>query len=357
MDWLTELFPEARFEAIDEKDLAAARARLDSLTKPVGSLGRLEEMAPRLYAINLGETPLSVTPAIFYVAAADHGVAARKVSPFPQAATRQMVENFLAGGAAINCLTDAFDLSLRIIDAGCLGDPFPANPALINMRLGAGTADFSEGPAMSVDVCRRGLRLGFEIGANAASFGYRCVGAGEMGIGNTTTAAALYCAFLDIDPDDAVGAGTGAPPEMIREKARIVRRALEKNADSLGDPLKTLAALGGFEIVELAGIMLACAAFRLPLIVDGFISSAAYVAALKLFPGLAGYAFLAHKSAERGYALVMRKLGAEPYLDLGLRLGEGAGAALLYPMLRGACAVYNDMATMSEAGVSAKDSE
>ncbi|MDE5832820.1 MAG: nicotinate-nucleotide--dimethylbenzimidazole phosphoribosyltransferase [Desulfovibrio sp.] len=354
MDYLKRLFPEAKFEPVDERLLVEARKRLDSLTKPVGSLGRLEEIASRLYAIVGGTACLSVSPAIFYTVAADHGVASQNVSPYPQEVTRQMVENFLEGGAAINCLTRAFGLALRIVDAGCAGKPFPADPVLISRRLGEGTDDFSVGPAMSVETCEMGLKAGFEIGANAAAFGYDCVGVGEMGIANTTAATAIYCAFLDLDPEKIAGPGTGASPEMVKRKARVVRKALGANAEAVasGNPLRILAALGGFEITEMAGIMLACAAFRIPVIVDGFISSAAYVAARAFFPGLKDYAFISHKSAEPGHMAVTEALGVRPFLDLGMRLGEGVGAALLYPLLRGACVIFNEMATMDQAGVS-----
>ena len=352
MTLLSELFPEACFRPVSEELLKKARERLDSLTKPKGSLGRLEDMAAKIYAIGGGAMPLSVEPGIFYVVAGDHGVAAQNVSPFPQEVTRAMVQNFFADGAAINALTGAFDLSLRVVDAGCAGWPFPADPMLISRRLGEGTEDFSQGPAMSLETCARGLRAGFELGANAAAFGYRCVGVGEMGIANTTAATALFCALLGLDPAQVAGPGTGASPEMVGHKAAVVKRALETNAGALADgPLAVLGALGGFEIVEMTGIMLACAAFRIPLIVDGFISASAYAAARALFPAIDGYAFLSHKSAEPGFALVLEKLGASPYLDLGLRLGEGTGAALFYPLLRAACAIFNDMATMEEAGI------
>lgn len=354
MNLLKKLFPDARFEAVRESLIREARKRLDSLTKPEGSLGRLEEMAEKLYAINGGKTPLSVTPGIFYIFAGDHGVALRNVSPFPREVTRQMVANFLRGGAAINCLTRAFDLSLRIVDAGCAGDSFPPAPNLIDRGLGEGTDDFTEGPAMSVETCERGLREGFALAENAVASGFRCVGVGEMGIANTTAAAALYSAFLNLDPAKAVGPGAGASHEMIERKALAIREAIKANAEALAsrDPLRILAAFGGFEIVEMAGMMLGCAASHTPFMVDGFISASAYVAARAFFPDIAGYAFLSHKSAEPGYARAMESVGESPYLDFGMRLGEGTGAALLYPMLRGACAVFNDMATMSEAGVS-----
>ncbi|MBD5607955.1 MAG: nicotinate-nucleotide--dimethylbenzimidazole phosphoribosyltransferase [Desulfovibrio sp.] len=357
MTLLKKLFPGAKFESVSEALVGKARERLDRLTKPVGSLGRVEAMAEKLYAINGGQTPLSVTPGIFYIFAGDHGVAQKNVSPYPREVTRQMVANFLRGGAAINCLTRAFDLSLRIVDAGCVGESFPPSPALLERKLGNGTDDFTVGPAMSVETCEKGLREGFALAENASLSGFRCVGVGEMGIANTTSAAALYSVFLNLDPSKAVGPGTGASPEMIERKVEVIRAAVKANSESLEsrDPLRLLAAFGGFEIVEMAGIMLGCAAFRLPFIVDGFISAAAYIAARAFFPDIAGYAFLSHKSAEPGYAFAMERIGESPYLDFGMRLGEGTGAALLYPMLRGACAIFNDMATMEEAGVSGEE--
>lgn len=369
------LFPGECIRPVDEADCAAARAHLDSLTKPVGSLGRLEDLAARLWAMTgtcaqrdaRGRPlPLVVAPALMLTVAGDHGIAARGVSPFPQAVTRQMVANFLAGGAAVNALCRACGMELRVVDAGCAGGPFAPHPLLLERRQGEGTADLSQGPAMSRAVCESALRAGFALATDAAEQGFRCLAAGEMGIANSTPATALYCALLGLDPEAVAGPGAGAAPAMVRRKARLVARALSVNAEALaaGDAVDVLAALGGYEIAIMAGIVLGAAARGLPVLVDGFISSAACVAALAIAPDAAGYAIFSHSSAEPGYALALRRLARrlgplwrEPLLDLGLRLGEGTGAALAWPLLAAAAAVWNEMATMDEAGVSATEKD
>lgn len=362
------LFPGVRIERPRREHLAAAQAHLDNLTKPRGSLGRLEEVARRLYAMRRGQLPLAVSPALMLTVAGDHGVAAQGVSPFPQAVTRQMVMNFLQGGAAVNVLCRCGGLDLRVVDAGCAGGPFAPHPMLLDRRLGDGTADMSRGPAMSRETCLRGLRGGMELPAEAAGRGYRCLGAGEMGIANSTAGTALYCALLGLEPDALTGPGAGADPVMVRHKAGIVREALRVNAPLLasGDPVDILAAVGGFEIAMMSGIMLGAAAQRLPVLVDGFICSAAYAAALAICPALAEYAVLSHASAEPGHSPALARLahdeavperGGEPLLHLGMRLGEGTGGALAYHLLLCAAAIYNDMATFDAAGVTATEAD
>lgn len=354
------VLPGLRIEPLRQKDLEAAQAHLDDLTKPRGSLGRLEELARRLFAMARGSLPLSVSPALMLTVAGDHGVAARGVSPFPQAVTRQMVQNFLAGGAAVNVLCRTAGMELRIVDAGCAGGPFLAHEMLLERRLGDGTADIGRGPAMSRATCLKGLQSGAELAVEAAGQGFRCLAVGEMGIANSTAATAVYCALLGLAPEDVVGPGAGSEPPMVRHKAEVVRQALAVNAASLrsGDPLDVLAAVGGFELAIMSGIMLGAAAVRLPVLVDGFICSAAYAAALAVCPALAGYAVLSHASAEPGHSRALARLkGArpgegQPLLDLGMRLGEGTGAALAYHLLRSAADVFNEMATFAAAGVS-----
>lgn len=365
---LERLFPGLRIERPRREDLDAAQAHLDNLTKPRGSLGRLEELARRLYAMRRGELLLSVSPALMLTVAGDHGVAAQGVSPFPQAVTRQMVMNFLHGGAVVNVLCRCGGLDLRVVDAGCAGGPFTPHPMLLDRRLGDGTADMSRGPAMSRETCLNGLRRGVDLAAEAAGRGYRCLGTGEMGIANSTAGTALYCALLGLDPDALTGPGAGSDPAMVRHKAGIVREALRVNASLLasGDPVDILAAVGGFEIAVMSGIMLGAAAQRLPVLVDGFICSAAYAAALAICPALADYAVLSHASAEPGHSPALSRLahdgaapdgGGEPLLHLGMRLGEGTGGALAYHLLRGAAAIYNDMATFDAAGVTATEAD
>ena len=345
-------------EPLKEEHLTVAQRHLDNLTKPRGSLGRLETLACRLFAILEGQLPLSVNPAIMLTVAADHGVASQKVSPYPQAVTRQMVQNFLQEGAAINVLCKVSGMDLRIVDAGCCGGPFAPHPMLLERRLGDGTADICLGPAMSRDTCLEGLRAGVKLVKDMVDKGYRCVGTGEMGIANTTIATALYCALLGRDPVEMTGPGAGANSAMIRHKMRTVVKALEVNSAYLhGDAIDILAALGGFEIVIMTGLMLGAASRRIPVLVDGFITSAAYVAALAICPTVREYAILTHSSAEPGHRLALEGLTHDrefdsPLLHLGMRLGEGTGAAVAYHLLRSATAVFNDMATFNTAGVS-----
>lgn len=332
-----------------------AQAHLDNLTKPQGSLGRLEELALRLYGIADGRTPLRVDPAAMFTVAGDHGVVAEKIAIFPQAVTRQMVQNFLHNGAGINVLARVAGVDLHVVDAGCVGGPFAPHPMLLDVRLGDGSANIAVEPAMSVQTCLQGLLNGAALADNAANAGKVCVGVGEMGIGNTTPATALYCALLQLTPATMTGPGAGASPAMIQHKMQVIQRALDTHAQvvTAGKAIDIIAALGGFEIVTMAGIMLGAARRRMAVVVDGFISTAAFVAARALCPAVEDYTFLSHASAEPGYMLAMNSLhGSQPLLHMGLRLGEGTGAALAIPILRAAAAIYNDMATFDQAQVS-----
>ncbi len=346
----------AAIRPVDPALFPRAKAHLDNLTKPRGSLGRLEEMAQRLFAIRGGQPP-RVDPARIYVCAGDHGVAAEGVSLFPQAVTRQMVLNFLVGGAGINVLAQTAGVDLRVVDAGCLGDPFPAHPKFAGARVASGTANLAMGPAMSRMTCQETLLLGASLADQAADEGIMALGTGDMGIANTTPSTALFCAYLNLDPETITGPGTGLDAEGVRHKAAVVRKALATHCEvaTSGDPVAILAALGGLEIACLAGLVLGAAANRLPIAIDGFISTAAFTAARAIAPAVADYAFLSHASAEPGYKAVMQALGANgqiPLLDLGLRLGEGTGAALALFLLRASANIYNDMASFASAGVS-----
>ena len=350
---------EIALEAISPAETAlelAARRRLDDLTKPRGSLGRLEDVAAALYVMAGGVTPLRVDPVRFFTVAADHGVAAEGVSAYAQDVTRQMVHNFLAGGAAINVLCRTFDIGLRVVDAGCKGGAFAAHPMLMDCRLGDGTANMATGPAMTEETCARGLLAGMELAAEAVTAGARCLGIGEMGIGNTTAASALFAAWLGLEPERLTGPGTGLNAEGVRRKAGVIARALAVNATVLrgNDPVSVLSAFGGFEITVMAGVILGAAAGRVPCLVDGFIAQSAYLAALKLCPAVRSYVFVAHASAEPGSVALLPALEARPLLDLGMRLGEGTGAALAVPLLRAAAALYNEMATFSGTDVSGR---
>lgn len=330
-----------------------ARAYIDTLTKPVGSLGRLEEIAARLYAIQGGRRPLAAERAIMYTVAGDHGVTAEKVTLSPQEVTGQMVYNMLNGGAGINALCRANGIDLRLVDAGCVAGPFPSHPMLKDMRLGSGTANFAEGPAMSRECCCRALEAGIFLAGEACERGYNIVCMGELGIGNSTAAAAMYAAYLKKDPSETAGKGAGLPVGGLEHKAAVIAKAFRANPEAArgDDPLAVLAAFGGYEIAVKAGIVIGCALKRLPLIADGFISTAACLAAGRLCPASLEYVFLSHKSAEITYDRLIFFAPYPPLLSLDMRLGEGTGAALAVPLLRSAAAMFNEMATFEGAAV------
>jgi len=331
-----------------------AKAHLDNLTKPVGSLGRLEELAQRLYAINGGKTPLTVDPALMFVVAGDHGVAEENVSSFPQEVTRLMVANFLASGAGINVLCKNANMDIQIIDTGCVGGIFEEHDMLLNCSFGPGTKNMIKEPAMTQDTCLKGLLNGIELAKIANIAGKKCVGIGEMGIANTTAATALFCAFLNLDPEIVTGPGAGLSAEKIKHKVTIVQKALELHKKCIEDKdvIAILAALGGFEIVVMAGIILGAAQLKIPILIDGFISTSAFTAARALCPAVADYCILTHYSAEPGYKHVIDALGVEkPLLNLDMRLGEGTGAALALNIIRASAEIFNDMATFEQAEI------
>lgn len=331
---------------------------IDNLTKPLGSLGRLEETALQLFcieALRTGAPPhkLTIDPGLLFTVAADHGVTAQGVSPHSQEVTRQMLLNFLNGGAGVNALCRNAAMDFMAVDAGVKGDDFAPHPVLIRAKIAPGSADFTQGPALTRGQCLRALSLGMDLAAIAVARGYRCLATGEMGIGNTTLSSALYCAWLDLKPEHSVGTGAGLDPKLLSHKAAVVRRGLEVNAGALrsGDPVAVLAALGGLEIAVMSGIMLGAAEQKIPMLIDGFIAGAAFLAAWKIAPALPDYCFFTHCSAEGAHRQVLKLMGKEPLLDLGLRLGEGSGAALAMCLLRGAVHMFNDMASFEQASV------
>jgi nicotinate-nucleotide--dimethylbenzimidazole phosphoribosyltransferase len=342
----------AAVRPVDQALAAVAQAHLDDLTKPRGSLGRLEEAALKLFLIQ-ERAPLAVDPAVIHVVAGDHGVAAEGVSLFPSEVTRQMVLNFVHGGAAINVLARTAGVGLKVVDAGVAGGPFDPAPGLVNGKVAPGTANLAQGVAMTGDQCLAALLLGVGLAREAADGGARAVGTGDMGIANTTPSTALYCAFLGLSPREVTGPGTGLDANGVSHKARVIEGALALHRAVIdsGDPLAILAALGGYEIACLAGLIIGAAGRRMAVAVDGFISTAAYLCAARLCPAVADYCFLSHLSAETGHAAVLSAMGARPLLHLDMRLGEGTGGALALFLLRAAANVYNDMATFSSAGV------
>ena len=317
-----------------------AKRAYDAKTKPRGSLGRLEELGCRLAAIR-GFVPRKLD-AVIVVAAADHGVAREGVSAYPQEVTAQMVANFAAGGAAVNVLARQAGARLIVVDAG-IAVPFE-HESVRSVRLGAGTANLAEGPAMTAEQVRRGLEAGAALADELR--GVDVVALGDMGIGNTTSASALTAALLGVDAARVCGRGTGLDDAGVARKVETVRRALDVNSGE--DPLTTL---GGFELVFLAGLTLGCAANGTAVLLDGFITSAAALAASRIDPGVLEVLIASHRSPEPGHALVLEALGLEPLLDLELRLGEGSGAALALPLLRASVAILEEMATFDDAGV------
>ncbi len=327
---------------------ATAQRHLDALTKPPGSLGRLEELAVRLAALT-GRAPRVTAPVIFTFAA-DHGVVAEGVSAYPQSVTAQMVENFLRGGAAVNVLARQAGARVVVADFG-VATPLGAPAGLVVCRIGAGTANLAQGAAMTRAEAVEAIEAGAALAEEAIATGADLLGTGEMGIGNTTAASAITAAVTGAPAEAVTGRGTGVDDTGRQRKVAVVERALRVNAPDAGDGLDVLARLGGFEIAGLVGVILAGAAHRVPVALDGFIAGAAALVAVTLAPDARHALFASHRSAEPGHALALRHLGLEPYLALDMRLGEGTGAALFIPLARAAAAIYAEMATFKSAGV------
>ncbi len=340
-------------EPIDQSWLTAAQERQLTLTKPPGSLGRLEEIANRLAAIQRSVTPV-VSNKRIYVVAGDHGVTAEGISAYPSEVTRQMVDNFLRGGAAINVLCRAGGIEVRVVDAGVDAD-LSDRSELIHAKVVSGTANFAVGPAMSRDQAELCLSTGIGLAQAAAEEGIELLGIGEMGIGNTTAASAITSVLLKCDPEAVTGRGTGVDDAGLAHKIVVIRRAIELNKPDADDATDVLAKVGGAEIGVMAGIVLGAAANRLPIIVDGFISAAAASLAFTLQPKVRDYLFNGHRSAERGHSALIDFIGEQPLLDLSMRLGEGTGAALAMNVVEGAAKLLCEMATFTDAGVSNKE--
>jgi len=327
---------------------AVALERQRQLTKPAGSLGQLEAIAVRLAALQGTPSP-KVANVHIGLFAGDHGIVAEGVSPYPQAVTGQMLRNFINGGAAISVLAKSLGAQMAVVD---LGTVVPLDlPGVRQVRLGAGTRNFAHEPAMTPEQCEQALHVGRETAQAAAAAGAQLFIGGEMGIGNTTAASALGCWLLGCAPAELVGPGTGLDPQGVAHKANVIEAALEAHAPQLQAPLAALACFGGFEIAGLVGSYLGAAQAGVPSLVDGFICSVAALLAVRLNPGCLPWLFFAHQSAEPGHARLLEALNAQPLLALGLRLGEGSGAALAVPLMRLACELHNGMATFAEAAV------
>ncbi|WP_237882833.1 nicotinate-nucleotide--dimethylbenzimidazole phosphoribosyltransferase [Pseudomonas sp. PGPR40] len=334
---------------IDAKAVEQAQARQQQLTKPAGSLGRLELVAVQLAGLQ-GQVKPTLDQLWIAIFAGDHGVVAEGVSAFAQEVTGQMLHNFVSGGAAISVLARQLGASLEVVDLGTV-TPSLNLPGVRHLNIGPGTANFVQGPAMTQAQGELALQAGRDSVQRAIAAGAQLFIGGEMGIGNTTAASALACALLDCPVVHLAGPGTGLNAAGVSHKAQVIERALVLHNAQRGDALQTLFNLGGFEIAALVGAYLACAQEGIAVLVDGFICSVAALLAVRLNPACREWLLFGHRGAEPGHRHVLETLNAEPLLDLGLRLGEGSGAALAVPLLRLACDLHGQMATFAEAAV------
>jgi nicotinate-nucleotide--dimethylbenzimidazole phosphoribosyltransferase len=345
----------AEITPADPGVIKRANIRQARLTKPPGSLGRLEDISVRLAGV-FGTSRPAVASRSLVIATGDHGVVAQGVTAYPQDITGQMVLNFLAGGAAVTAMARSLGVEVTVVDAG-VKSSLPEHPDLISLRIGPGTNDISEGPAMSREDAKRCVLEGARIGANAAGGGSGLVATGDMGIGNTTPSSAITAAITGMPPEVTTGRGTGRNADELRLKIKVVSRALDVNQPDGDDPIDILATVGGFEIGVLAGVMLGAASRGSAVVIDGFISGAAALIATGLAPALGGHLFAGHRSAEAGHSIVLDHLRLEPILDLDMRLGEGTGAVLAMSIIDAAAACLAEMATFDEAGVSDAEPE
>ena len=345
---ITEIQP------LDTAVMQSARERQAQLTKPAGSLGRLEELSIQLAGITGKPIPF-IKNKVIITMAGDHGVVAEGISAYPQEVTPQMVLNFLAGGAAINVLARHIGARVVVVDMGVANDIPTTDERLIRRRVSAGTKNLAQGPAMTRAQAEESIQSGIEIALAEISDGADIIGTGDMGIGNTTPSAAIACVFLNHHPKNVAGRGTGVDDEGLNRKISAIERGLAVNKPNANDGMDVLMKVGGFEIGGLAGVMIGAASKRVPVMVDGFISTAAAMIAVSLAPGCRDYLISAHRSKEHGHSLMLDCLGLKPLLDLDMRLGEGTGAALGISMADAACKILSEMATFGEAGVSNKE--
>lgn len=339
---------------LDEAAMQTARARQDTLTKPRGSLGRLEELSIQLAGMKADPFP-SVEHKAVIVMAADHGVALEGVSAYPAEVTRQMVLNFLRGGAAINVLAHQARARVTVVDIGVAAD-FEPLPGLVRRKISCGTRNLAQGPAMTREEARQALQTGADVLYEEAAQGLDIVATGDMGIGNTTPSSAIVAAMTGLPVAKVVGRGTGIDDQGLERKIHVIEQALHLNQPDANDAMDVLHKVGGLEIAGLAGVMLAAASRRIPIVVDGFISTAAAMIAVGLAPGVREYLIGAHQSVEIGHQAMLKNLGLVPLLDLRLRLGEGTGAALAFHILEASTRILREMATFEEADVSDRDS-
>ncbi len=338
-----------RIQPVSKEYLDAGWKRLDQLTKPKRSLGLLEELAARYCAIRRSVSP-GITGKAVFVFAGDHGVVDEGVSAYPQEVTGLMVKTFLAGGAGINVLARCAGAEVHVVDIG-MAKPLPGSPGLIQRCVRRGTGNILREPAMSREETDKAIDVGVEMARSAHDRGVSIVATGDMGIGNTTPSSALLAALLPSEARHVTCRGTGLDDEGLAHKTRVIELALKRAAGDLGDPVSALAAVGGLEIAGICGLCLGAAFQKMAVLVDGFISSAGALAAMRINPAVTGYLIFSHHSVERGHRVFFEKEGLRPVLNLDMRLGEGTGAALAMQVLESAIKVFNEMSTFAEAGI------
>jgi len=338
-------FSSPEIQRPDRAILPLLQKHLDNLTKPPHSLGRLEEVA-RSFGLMRGSTDLVLQNRAIFTFAADHGISRAGVSAYPREVTAQMVFNFIRGGAAINVLCRHYGIQNVVVDVGVDYD-FPELAGLVSRKLGRGTDNFLEGPAMTLEQAMRSVEAGMDLAQ-----GYDLLGTGDMGIGNTTSSAAICAIFTGLPVEEVVGRGTGVDDARLRHKTNVLRDALARHKPDAGNPLDVLAKIGGFEIGGIAGLILGAASRRIPVVVDGFISGAGAMIATRLEPACRDYLFFSHVSRERGHRRMLEFFDVHPILDLNMCLGEGTGAAIAMDVITAAVRVYNEMATFDSASVS-----
>ncbi len=348
MDLLTTTIN--NIKPLDKEAMAAARQRQNDLTKPAGSLGRLEELSIQIAGIQ-GKAKPQIKNKAMITMAGDHGVVDEKIGNWPQEVTAQMVENFLRGGAGINVLAKQAGARIVFVDMGVASDLKP-DKQLIVKKVDYGTKNICKSPAMTDEQAVKSIESGIEIVNDEFKKGLDIVGTGDMGIGNTTASSAIFAALSRKSVEEVTGRGTGLSDEQLTHKIDVIKRALALNKPNPQKPLEVLAKVGGFEIGGLAGVMLGAAAQKVPVVIDGFISGAAALVAMALAPQMKDYIIAAHVSAEAGHTAMLQYLGLKPLLNLEMRLGEGTGAALGVIIAEAAVRTLNEMATFAEAGVS-----
>lgn len=329
-----------------------AQKRLDNLTKPLGSLGRLEEFARRLVAITENKMP-ALDKKVIFTFAGDHGVSEEGISAYPKEVTKQMVFNFLNGGAGINVLAGYAGAEVAVVDIGVDYD-FGSTTGLIFKKIISGTKNIRKGSAMTRDEAIKCINIGIELANEYSKKGYKIFGTGDMGIGNTTSASAISAVLTARSASEVTGKGTGISDNVLAKKIRIIEDAIKINKPDAKDPIDVLSKVGGAEIGGIAGLIIGSALNKTPVVVDGFISTAGALIAYCLEPKTKDYMFAAHNSVEKGHRVILEKIGLKPILDLDLRLGEGTGAALAMLMIEAGLKIYKEMATFGEAGVSEK---